>query len=83
MIYTYRKTNYNGEQAYSRTLRTYKDVTSVDCSKSGIVILSGIIPAVLDPNQSNVYTTWAQNYTIAAIKLGEGEYLEREDLPRD
>lgn len=83
MIYTYRKTDYNGEQAYSRTLRTYKDVTYVECSKSGIVILSGIIPTELDTTQVNPYISWAQKYTIAAIKLGEGEYLEREDLPRD
>ncbi len=71
MIFTYRKTSYNGGHAYSRVLGTYKDVTSVDFSEAGIAVLFGTIPA----NE--------QVYIIAAIKLGEGDRLEREDLPRD
>ena len=81
MIFTYRKTSYNGEQAYSRVLRTYKDVTSVDFSKAGIAVLFGTIPAMFDAK--HFITRYEQAYIIAAIKLGEGEYLEREDLPRD
>ena len=82
MIFTYRKTSYNGEQAYSRVLRTYKDVTSVDFSKAGIAVLFGTIPAVFDAEADTprVVTRYAQAYTIAAIKLGAGEYLETRGL---
>ena len=85
MIFTYRKTSYNGEHAYSRVLGTYKDVTSVDFSKAGIAVLFGTIPAMFDAkaNTPPFITRYEQVYIIAAIKLGEGDRLEREDLPRD
>jgi hypothetical protein len=81
MIYEYRKTSYRGADHFSRVLRTYKDVKSVEYPKAGMVVLTGILPEEVDSNGS--FTRWAQMYTIAAIQLGEGEYIERVDLPRD
>lgn len=79
MIFTYRF-GYNP----SNIKRTYKDVTSVEFSKAGIAVLFGTIPAVYDAEAKPwVVIRYAQNYTIAAINLAPGEYLEREDLPRD
>lgn len=78
MIIEYRKTN--GADHFSRVLRTYKDVSNIDYSHTGLAILYGVTPAEMD---EAVIVKYAQVYIIAVIKLADGEYLERVDLPRD
>lgn len=78
MIIEYRKTN--NDTNHSVVLRTYKDVHSVQFENSGVAQIYGLTPAKFD---NGFIKEYAQAYIIAAIKLQEGEYLERVDLPRD
>ncbi len=69
----------------SRVKRTYKDVTDMETTRSGVTYLTGIIPAEMDMKEPEYpkFVRYAQTYVIAAINLAPGEYLERVDLPRD